>query len=164
MQRIGVPASDWTIGYGERYEIDGLQVHEIRGGGRYTARAVASIGQLILNEGSWHGERLIDRNVIRSIAPDARDPLPEVRAGLPRPGVGGWFTNVEGQWPSLPHDALVGAGAGHKILLVVPSEDLVVVRLGGAFDEHEAFGEHDFWSQAERHLFDPVMAAMTHPP
>jgi len=49
----------------------------------------------------------------------------------PPTGIGAWL-NSGGFWSSLPRDAVVGAGAGHQILLVVPSLDIVVVRLGQA--------------------------------
>jgi hypothetical protein len=38
--------------------------------------------------------------------------------------------NVDGVWPFLPRDAFVGAGAGHQVLVVIPSLDLIAVRYG----------------------------------
>ncbi|MBE7501773.1 MAG: hypothetical protein HS113_16005 [Verrucomicrobiales bacterium] len=46
----------------------------------------------------------------------------------------GW-SNQEGDCEALPRDAFFGSGAGHQILLVVPSLDLVVVRFGSLLDQ-----------------------------
>lgn len=50
---------------------------------------------------------------------------------------------------------MAGAGAGHQVLLVVPSLELVVVRNGGAMGPDDGF-----WGALERHLFEPVVAAV----
>jgi hypothetical protein len=58
----------------------------------------------------------------------------------------------------VPRDAFGGAGAGHQLLLVVPSLELIVVRFGGPIaDPGQAGG---FWRPVVQHLFDPLMAAV----
>jgi hypothetical protein len=74
----------------------------------------------------------------------------------PPTGIGLWV-NSDGFWPSLPRDAAVGQGAGHQILLVVPSLDLVVVRLGKLLGKDDFQG--DYWRALEPALFQPLMAA-----
>jgi hypothetical protein len=69
---------------------------------------------------------------------------------------------MDGIWEHVPKDAFAGAGAGHQILLVVPSLDLIVVRFGSDLsDDAENEG---FWTAAELKLFNPVMDAITESP
>ncbi len=156
---IGVPDGEWSIGYGRPYDVDGLTLYANWGGGAFTARAVARIGQLMLQRGRWDGRQLLDARRVAQVTAYAGTPRPGRAAGDPAPGSGlGWWTNDDGVWPSVPRDAFAGAGAGHQVLLVVPSLDLVVVRNGGLLREA---GEPDhFWWAIEKFLFDPVVKAM----
>ena len=63
MEPLGIPESNWSIGYGRPYEVDGLQLYANWGGGLFTPRATARIGQLMLHQGVWDGKRLFDRAV-----------------------------------------------------------------------------------------------------
>ena len=57
-----------------------------------------------------------------------------------RPIYGGFFwLNGDGQWP-IPRDAYFMAGAGGQKTMIIPSHDLVVVRLGH-YSGHEASQE-----------------------
>lgn len=53
-------------------------------------------------------------------------------------------------------------GAGHQILLVMPSLNLVVVRFGGVLAE-TAHKPKAFHEPHRLHLFEPLMEAITHP-
>ena len=72
----------------------------------------------------------------------------------------GWWSNNEGDCAKLPRDAFFGSGAGHQILLVVPSLNLIVVRNGSVLANvaptpkayHEAYREF---------LFEPLVDAIT---
>jgi hypothetical protein len=61
-------------------------------------------------------------------------------------------------WPEVPRDAFAGAGAGHQLLLVVPSLDLILVRFGESLADPGQ--ESSFWSPVVRHLFSPLIAAV----
>lgn len=153
MRPIGVADADWSIGYGQTFVVDGLPLVPSWGGGNYTARAVARVGRLLLRGGDWDGQRLLSAEAIRLTTSDAGTPGP---CGL------GWWSNQEGQWPSLPRDAFFGSGAGHQILLVVPSLNLIVVRFGSEL----APGARDpdsFHQAYQRYLFEPLMAALAEP-
>jgi len=50
----------------------------------------------------------------------------------------------------VPADTMVGAGAGHKVVVVIPSLDLVAVRLGGRMGR-SSFGG-DYWTVLEDEL------------
>ena len=155
---LGLRDADWSIGYNQTFDLDGLPLVASWGGGSFTARAVARIGQCLLQNGAWEGRQLIGPAVVREITAYAGMPLPvlEREKGNPSPGSGlSWWTNYDRVWPHVPADAYGGAGAGNQILLVVPSRDLVIARNGGDITGDEP--DRGFWSGVVDHLFDPVL-------
>jgi CubicO group peptidase (beta-lactamase class C family) len=52
---LGVPDSNWSIGYGRAYDLDGLKLYANWGGATFTARAAARVGQLKDAAGSLAG-------------------------------------------------------------------------------------------------------------
>ena len=87
-----------------------------------TARNWARLGMLYLQDGVWNGTRLLPEGFVSFV----RTPAP----AWTRKEYGGQFwVNGEGQWP-LPRDAYFMSGAGGQHTFVVPSHDLVVVRMG----------------------------------
>ncbi len=163
MDPIGVPESEWSIGYGRAYLVDGLSLYANWGGGSFTARAVAAVGRLMLRRGDWEGRQLIDRAWVDKAIAYAGTPLPDRPPGNPQPGSGiGWWANFDGVWPAVPRDAFAGAGAGNQVLLVVPSLDLIVVRNGEVLGD-AAQGE-GFWGGLVKYLFQPLMDAVSKSP
>lgn len=159
MEPLGVPEAEWSVGYGQTYEVDGLPLVANWGGGSYSARAVARIGRLMLRHGNWEGEQLIPGEWVNRVVAYAGTPLPDRPPGNPQPGSGlGWWTNFDGVWPHVPKDAYGGAGAGNQHLLVIPSLDLIVVRNGGKLGQ-ENWGE-GFWGGAEKYIFNPLVDAV----
>lgn len=160
MRPIGVKDSEWSIGYGKTYEVEGLNLVANWGGGSYTARAVARVGRLMLRNGNWQGKQLIDRHWVETVLRYGETPKPDRPPGNPQPACGlGWYTNFDAVWPKVPRDAFAGAGAGNQVLLVVPSLDLIVVRNGGnLYDSSKGEG---FWGGLEKYLFNPVIDALT---
>jgi CubicO group peptidase (beta-lactamase class C family) len=157
MEPLGIPQHDWAISYARAYEWDGYRLYALGSGGCYTPRALARIGQLLLNRGRWQDRQLVAADWVDTMLSDLGSPgAREIGMADPPTGIGVWL-NSDGFWPSLPRDAAVGAGAGHQILLLVPSLDLIVVRLGEAFSQGE--GEGAFWHALEPALFRPLMAA-----
>jgi len=87
-----------------------------------TARNWARLGLLYLRDGMWNGERLLPEGWATFVS----TPAP----AWPRKEYGGQFwVNGEGQW-NLPRDAYWMDGAGGQKTFIVPSLDLVVVRMG----------------------------------
>ena len=121
MRPIGVPDEHWSVGYSTTFAVDGLPLVGSWGGGNYTARATARVGRLMLREGDWEGRRLISAEAVRSVTRDAGTPG---NCGI------GWWNNNEGGFPELPQDAFWGSGAGHQVVFVVPSLNLIAVRNG----------------------------------
>jgi CubicO group peptidase (beta-lactamase class C family) len=158
MKPLGVPPQAWSLSYGETYELDGMKLVAIGSGGRATPRAVAKIGQLLLQRGRWDGAQLISAAVVDNVfhyggSPEQREKGPEPAATM------GWWVNDDGFWPYLPSDAVVGAGLGHEILLIIPSHDLVVVRLGHTLAEPRVWGPI-FWTELGDHLLKPLMECL----
>lgn len=94
-----------------------------------TPRDWAAIGQFALQNGEWNGEQLLPEDwMAQSLT------LPDVEQ-TDDPGYGmGWRVNPlpDGslRWPELPEDTFYASGHDGQKMLVVPSEDLVVVRMG----------------------------------
>jgi len=152
MQPIGVPDDEWSVGYRKTFMVDGLPLVPAWGGGSFTARAAAHVGRLMLRRGNWEGKQLISEDAVRQVTNDV---------GTPGNGGIGWWSNNAGRCPQAPQDAFWGLGAGHQILVVIPSLNLIAVRNGatmqpesdwdGAFyggllaplidvDEHKPYG------------------------
>ena len=128
------------------------------GWGSFTARAVARVGRLMRWRGEWQGQPLLDPDAVAAALHHAGTPLPD-RAREPHAPAPGlvWYTNQDGVWPDVPRDAFAGAGAGHQLLLVVPSLDLILVRQGGALSPRGAPG---FWTAAYEYVFRPTVTAL----
>ncbi|MFL0356238.1 serine hydrolase domain-containing protein [Erythrobacter sp. GH1-10] len=89
-----------------------------------TARDLATLGQLYLEDGMWNGERLLPENW-REYVSSPSGPQPEGRAfGY---GAGWWLlNNSEG----VPYDTFAAMGNRGQYLVVVPSRNVVIVRRG----------------------------------
>ena len=102
---------------GERYR-EGIDMH--------TARDWARIGNLYLQDGTWQGERILPEgytDYVTTVAPAWK------ADGRPYYGGGFFWLNTERSYP-IPESAYYTAGAGNQKVFVIPSHDLVVVRLG----------------------------------
>lgn len=153
MRPIGVADSEWSVGYGKTFLVEGLPLVACWGGGSYTARAAARVGRLMLRQGDWDGKRLLRPEAVRLTTADA---------GTPGPCGMGWWCNQDGDFPELPPDAFFGSGAGHQILLVVPSRNLLVIRNGAALAKVPPTPKA--YHEPYRHfLFKPLMDAMNGP-
>ena len=87
-----------------------------------TARNWARLGLLYLRDGMWNGQRLLPEGFTKFVS----TPAP----AWSQPEYGGQFwVNGRGQW-NLPRDTFFMSGAGGQHTFVVPSHDLVVVRMG----------------------------------
>jgi CubicO group peptidase (beta-lactamase class C family) len=93
-----------------------------------TARDWARFGQLYLQDGVWAGERILPEGwVARSITPTP---------GHPSAGYGSqWWLNAaadpeQRELPGAPADSYLASGHQGQMVLVVPSREAVIVRLG----------------------------------
>ena len=87
-----------------------------------TARNWARLGLLYLQDGIWQGQRILPEGWATFVS----TPAPAWK----RPEYGGLFwLNRIGTW-NLPPDTYFAAGAGGQNTWIVPSKDLVIVRMG----------------------------------
>ena len=87
-----------------------------------TGRDWARLGLLYLQDGVWNGERLLPEGFVDFV----RTPAP----AWSEPVYGGLFwLNRTAEWP-VPEDAFSMQGAGGQYTFIIPTHDLVVVRLG----------------------------------
>ncbi len=97
-----------------------------------SARDWARLGNLYLQDGVWNGERILPEGFVSFVSTVA-----PAWAADRRPIYGGFFwLNGTGAL-AVPTTAYYMLGAGGQLVLIVPSHDLVVVRLG--FDKGEPF-------------------------
>jgi CubicO group peptidase (beta-lactamase class C family) len=90
-----------------------------------SGRDWARLGNLYLQDGVWNGERILPEGFVKFVSTLA----PAWEADK-RPIYGAFFwLNGDGEFP-VPKDAYYMAGAGGQTTLIIPSHDLVVVRLG----------------------------------
>lgn len=94
-----------------------------------TPRDWAAIGQFALQNGEWNGEQLLPADWMAQ----SLEVLPVERTDDPGYGMG-WRVNElldgEPRWPGLPADTFYASGHDGQKVIVVPSEGLVVVRMG----------------------------------
>jgi CubicO group peptidase (beta-lactamase class C family) len=99
----------------------------------------ARLGNLYLQDGVWNGERILPEGFVKFVQTVA-----PAWAADHRPTYGGFFAiNGDGRFP-VPRDAYYMAGAGSQWTLIVPSHDLVVVRMGHY--KGDKIGEEDLKS------------------
>jgi CubicO group peptidase (beta-lactamase class C family) len=90
-----------------------------------SGRDWARLGNLYLQGGVWSGERILPEGFVKFVSTLA----PAWEADK-RPTYGAFFwLNGEGTFP-VPKEAYYMSGAGGQTTLIIPSHDLVVVRLG----------------------------------
>ena len=90
-----------------------------------SGRDWARLGNLYLQDGVWNGERILPEGFTKFVSTLAD---PWVTDG--RPIYGGLFwINGDGKRP-IPKEAYMMLGAGGQSVTIIPSHDLVVVRLG----------------------------------
>jgi CubicO group peptidase (beta-lactamase class C family) len=90
-----------------------------------SARDWARLGNLYLQDGVWNGERILPEGYAKFVSTLA----PAWEADK-RPIYGAFFwINGDGTFP-VPKDAYYMSGAGGQTTLIIPSHDLVIVRMG----------------------------------
>ena len=107
---------------GQRLETDPYGNFLITGYDYGTARNWARLGMLYVSDGMWMGKRMLPEGFVKFVS----TPAPAWRT----PTYGGMvWVNGDSSW-TLPRDAFAFRGAGEQNVYVVPSHDLVIVRMG----------------------------------
>lgn len=111
-----------------------------------TARDWARLGLLFLQDGIWQGERILPENWVTY----STTPTPE--ADREKYGAHFWleipapFRHANGPRPSLPADMVIAAGYEGQFVTIIPSRELVIVRLG-LTRRLEAWDQEEFVAQ-----------------
>jgi len=122
-----------------------------------SARDFARFGYLYLRDGVWNGERLLPEGWV--------DFATTVHEGTDTNvyGAGWWITPPEGETPTHPQSALSGpydafhaGGNEGQTIWVVPSKDLVIVRLGLMSNAPENWAALYEWNQKVARTFPDV--------
>jgi hypothetical protein len=131
------------------------------GGARFPARELARVGYLVLNDGLWERngkkEQVISKERIREFTQKA----PWLEKTTWRPSNFAekdsnlfyshlWWNNSTGQalGETAPRDTIFMSGWGKQACFVVPSLDMIVVRLGpnGSLNQNTKF-YHELWER-----------------
>lgn len=102
-----------------------------------TPRDFARFGYLFLNDGCWSGQRLVPSGwVAASTTPSAVYVSGSTPDDETPSGYSWWLNraiaqkNQEKPWPDAPDDAYAAQGHWGQRIIVIPSEDVVIVRTG----------------------------------
>ena len=87
-----------------------------------TPRDWAKFGQLYLNKGNWNGEQLFDPSWATYVATPTN-------TSNGRYGAQFWL-NAGGYFPDVPKDMYYCSGYQGQMVAIIPSQDLVIVRMG----------------------------------
>ncbi|MEX0619160.1 MAG: serine hydrolase [Pseudohongiellaceae bacterium] len=90
-----------------------------------TSRDLARLGVLYLNDGLWNGERILPEGWVSYVS----TPGPAQPAVGPT-GYGAQFWLYNERSPNIPDDAFAAHGNRGQYLMIIPSENLVIVRRG----------------------------------
>ncbi|WP_428407891.1 serine hydrolase domain-containing protein [Hyphococcus sp.] len=102
-----------------------------------TARDLARIGLLYLNDGMWDGKRILPEGWADYVATPAPAQPPLTRAnGAQMPGYGAQFW-LFGERHGLPDGTYAAQGNRGQYLVIIPSRDVLIVRRG--FDDGGGF-------------------------
>jgi CubicO group peptidase (beta-lactamase class C family) len=113
-----------------------------------TPRDLAKFGQLYLQDGIWKGERILPEGwVSYSSTPHMQGELKDVAPGDALGGALFWTNrpapelNLPSAWKDAPTDTFAAMGHWAQRIFVIPSRQLVIVRVGdtrdGSFNDNE---------------------------
>ena len=92
-----------------------------------TSRDWAKFGLLYLHNGNWNGEQLFDRSWSKYVSTPT--PTSNGKYG------GHFWLNSSGKYPDAPRDLYYASGFQGQKVIIIPSRDLVIVRMGLTDDE-----------------------------
>jgi CubicO group peptidase (beta-lactamase class C family) len=119
-QPIGIQNAGWDLQGGAGHIGPHTNAHS---GLRFSARDFARVGYLMAHHGLWEGKQIVPDWWIELATRSSQQ--------LNRSyGYTFWVNTDRTQWPTAPKDAFAFMGYGSNRCYIVPSLDLVVVRLG----------------------------------
>lgn len=118
-----------------------------------TARDLARLGILHLQQGRWQGEQILPPNWLDYISsPASAQPPRSANSEQPRPGYGAQWWLFDEYAPALPADTIAARGNRGQYLFIIPSRQLVIVRRGYDYAGQPRFQEAEFAADVLRAL------------
>jgi CubicO group peptidase (beta-lactamase class C family) len=121
-QPIGIENFGWDRQGGAGHIGPHTNAHS---GLRLSARDFARLGYLMAHQGAWNGKQIVPKSWIDLATRSSQDLNPNY-------GYTFWVNTSGARWPSAPKDTFAFMGYASNRCYIVPSLDLVVVRLGYA--------------------------------
>ncbi len=160
----------WRINAYRPHLMDGVPRREFGSGVHANVDALARIGLLYLRRGRWRDQQLLPAEFVDQ----ASRPQPEL-IGLPEHKVDGrpggehgnasdhygllWWNNADGTLANVPRDAYWSWGLYDSLIVVIPSLDIVVSRVGRSWPREEGAGHYDVL----RPFLEPIVASVKLP-
>lgn len=108
-----------------------------------TARDLARLGLLHLNDGVWDGDQILPKGWAQYVATPAPVQPTARTDGQPTVGYGAqWWLYQD--FPGLPTDTYAARGNRGQILMIIPSKGLILVRRGYDIAGGPGFQMHEF--------------------
>ncbi|MDY0064756.1 MAG: serine hydrolase [Steroidobacteraceae bacterium] len=131
---------------------DGIEHRELASGIATNANAMARVGLLFLRNGVWSDGRILSESFVETVRTSRAEIAPLTIADpVNFPGATTnygvlWWTNATGLLPNVPTDAYWAWGQYDSLIVVIPSLDLVVSRIGpeGEYGPPRRFGGGDW--------------------
>ncbi|HWS60179.1 MAG TPA: serine hydrolase [Flavobacterium sp.] len=98
-----------------------------------TTRDWAKFGLLYLHKGNWNGEQLFNENWVKYVTTPTR--------GSNGDYGGHFWLNAGGYYPDAPRDLYSANGYQGQRVFIIPSQDMVIVRMGLSKDKTFDFNE-----------------------
>jgi subtilase family serine protease len=141
MSPMGVSPTEygWRQNAYRDTEINGITNREFGAGISASVNALARLAYLYLREGEWDGTQILPASYVAT----ARAPIPGIEdlpsvstfkfANAPKHYGLLWWNNADGVMPSVPTDAYFSWGLDESFIIVIPSMDIVIARIGDAW-------------------------------
>lgn len=143
---------EWSWGT-EQETAKGIPINNGCTGVKVNAQQLARIGQLYLNVGNWKGQQLLDstwcKMALQNQVPAEIPVFPGDRASARGSGSYGfnwWVNSPDGlsRMPDVPLDVAYMSGLNHNVCALIPSWNMVVVRMGD--DKNPPEGKYVVWN------------------
>jgi CubicO group peptidase (beta-lactamase class C family) len=158
----------WAAG---TVDANGLRFRTLNGGIVANANAMARIGLLYLRKGMWKDQRILTEASVAL----ATTPRPEIATAkvfnetdFPQANLNYavlWWTNATKQLADVPADAYWGWGKGDSLIVVIPSLDIVAVRVGRS-PNTQGLQQRPVWNgnyEILRPFLTPIVQSVTNP-
>lgn len=150
---------EWHGYYNSLVDVDGTAMRSVSGGGHWggglwiSARDLARVGLLYLNDGTWGGKQLLSDAWVEA----STEPC-DVAENY---GYLWWLNTNRTLWPSAPESAYAALGHGQNTVWIDPEHDIVVVLRWLAYDADDGTDAQREQDRFYATLLDGLVAEST---